>query len=86
MATVAEMMTDLANVETAIQAIYNAPDFETGASGPGGKVKVTHSSRLEFLERRRRELRVCIAVAGGTLTAEPALVGIDTDRSTDNGD
>jgi hypothetical protein len=85
MTTTADMLTDLANVETEIKAMYSAPDFETGA-GTGSRIKVTHSTRLEFLERRARELRMRIMVAGGTVTAEPALLGIDVERSTENGD
>lgn len=85
MATVAEMITDLAAVEAEIQTLYTAPDFEDQA-GSSGRVKVTHSTRLAFLERRSRELRIRIAMAGGTLTSEPTLAGIDALRGTDNGD
>lgn len=82
MATLAQMQTDLASVETALRNLYSGVDFSSG-----GKLSVTISNQAKFLQSEISRLKLSIAASSGNLTgANQDRMGIDVPRSSSNGD
>lgn len=86
MSTLAEDKTDLQNAETALKALYSAPDIDLSTAG-GGRVSIRRAAQIAMLERRIRKLKIQIRVKGGDLEGATAAVqGVDTEHASDNGD
>jgi hypothetical protein len=83
--TLAQMQTDYETVLAKLQALYDAPDIESGSPG-GGTIRIQRQGQIAFLERRLLLLQAQISIQGGVVSSEPRRPGIDVERASDNGD